>query len=353
MVQQPSGTVTLVFTDVEGSTRLLHELGQEAYREALGEHRRVVREAFSDGYEVDYEGDAFFYAFSSAQAAVDAVEVAMRGLREGPIRIRVGIHTGEPGLDPPKYVGVDVHKAARIMSAGHGGQVLLSRSTRELVRAEAVDLGAHRLKDLEEPVSIHQLGGALFPPLKSLNNTNLPAPARFVRRRERELEEAAGLLASARLVSITGPGGTGKARFAVELGWRQLAHFANGVFWVGLAPLREAALVLEEVRKILGAPGEIPAQIGDKQMLIVLDNFEQVVGAATEVGDLLRDCPNLSVMFARPSGNSSPVSRPSPAAVRSRRLRGRGRGSRRPAEPDREEPPSPHGRALLDVGDDP
>ncbi len=122
---QPSGTVTLVFTDVEGSTSLLEELGMDAYRDALGEHRRVVREAFGAhyGYEVDYEGDAFFYAFASAHHAVSAVSEAMVGLEPGPIRIRVGIHTGEPALDPPKYVGMDVHRAARIMSAAHGGQV--------------------------------------------------------------------------------------------------------------------------------------------------------------------------------------------------------------------------------------
>jgi class 3 adenylate cyclase len=124
MPEQPSGTVTMVFTDIEGSTRLLHELGQEAYRDALAEHRRLVREAFAryGGYEVDYEGDAFFYAFQGATAAVSAVREAMAALAGGPIRIRVGVHTGEPGLDPPKYVGVDVHKAARMMSAGHGGR---------------------------------------------------------------------------------------------------------------------------------------------------------------------------------------------------------------------------------------
>ena len=113
---QPSGTVTLVFTDVEGSTKLLEELGTDAYRDALGDHRRVVRcYAFGlfQGYEVDYEGDAFFYAFASAQHAVSAVSEAMVGLETGPIRIRVGIHTGEPALDPPKYVGMDVHRAAR------------------------------------------------------------------------------------------------------------------------------------------------------------------------------------------------------------------------------------------------
>ena len=163
-VAQPAGTVTLVFTDIEGSTRLLEELGIDAYREALAEHRRVVREACArfDGYEVDYEGDAFFYAFASAQAAVAAVSEAMSGLDGGPIRIRVGIHTGEPALDPPKYVGIDVHRAARIMSAAHGGQVVLSPSTVALLEPgafELSDLGAHRLKDLSTPdPRLHQLG---------------------------------------------------------------------------------------------------------------------------------------------------------------------------------------------------
>jgi class 3 adenylate cyclase len=144
MVEQPAGVVTLVFTDIEGSTRLLHELGQDAYREALGEHRRIVREAFArhDGYEVDYEGDAFFYAFASAREAVQAVVEAQEGLAAGPIQIRVGLHTGEPGLDPPKYVGADVHLAARVMSAGHGGQVLLSAATQAIVDAEVRDLGS-------------------------------------------------------------------------------------------------------------------------------------------------------------------------------------------------------------------
>src|SRR5438445_8840096 len=179
MVEQPSGTVTLVFTDIEGSTRLLHELGQEGYREALAEQRRIVREAFAgrSGYEVDYEGDAFFYAFASAGDAVRAVEEAKLALASGPARIRVGIHTGEPGLDPPKYVGLDVHLAARVMSAGHGRQVLFSAATAALIRAPMTELGEHRLKDFAEPVALFQLGSERFPPLKTISNTNLPRPA--------------------------------------------------------------------------------------------------------------------------------------------------------------------------------
>jgi class 3 adenylate cyclase len=128
VAEQPAGRVTLVFTDVESSTRLLEELGEDEYREALARHRAVVRSAFGAGYEVDYEGDAFFYAFASADAAISAVQTAMDALRGGPIRIRVGVHTGEPRLDAPKYIGMDVHRAARIMSAGHGGQVIVSEA---------------------------------------------------------------------------------------------------------------------------------------------------------------------------------------------------------------------------------
>ena len=159
-VLQPSGQVTLVFSDIEGSTRLLEELGTDAYREALAEHRRIVREAYArySGYEVDYEGDAFFYAFSSAPDAVAAVSAAMAGLEDGLIKIRVGIHTGEPGLDPPKYVGMDVHFAARVMSSAHGGQVVLSAATAEQVELGLADLGEHRLKDIEDAVSLYQLG---------------------------------------------------------------------------------------------------------------------------------------------------------------------------------------------------
>jgi class 3 adenylate cyclase len=144
------GAVTLVFTDIEGSTRLLEELGQAAYRDARSKHREVVREAFGqyEGYEVDTEGDSFFYAFPSATGAVKAVEEALTELEGGPITVAVGVHTGEPGRDGRNYVGLDVHTAARLMAAGHGGQVVLSQSTRELLDDSfvLVDLGEHRLK---------------------------------------------------------------------------------------------------------------------------------------------------------------------------------------------------------------
>jgi predicted ATPase/class 3 adenylate cyclase len=296
--EQPSGTVTLVFTDIEGSTRLLHELGQNAYREALAEHRRIVRDAFVGGYEVDYEGDAFFYAFRSAGEALAAVSEAMRGLERGPIQIRVGVHTGEPGVDPPKYVGLDVHLAARVMSVGHGGQVLLTRTTRDLLDAEVLDLGEHRLKDIQGPVWLYQLGETPFPPLRTVSNTNLPRPASSFVGRQREVEEVASLLRDgARLVTLAGPGGSGKTRLAIEAASDMVGAYRAGVFWVGLAPLREPSLVLETIRQALGATEPLTAHVGEREMMLLLDNFEQVVAAAQDVSFVLRECPNLRLLI--------------------------------------------------------
>src|ERR1043165_9602870 len=178
----PTGVVTLLFTDVEGSTRLLHDLG-DGYGAALQEHRRRLRAVFADheGVEVDTQGDAFFVAFASASNAVAAAADAQRALADGPIRVRMGLHTGEPRLTEEGYVGLDVHKGARIGAAGHGGQVLLSQATKTLVDAEVRDLGPHRLKDLSAPERIYQLViddlPSDFPPLKTLEagSTNLPA----------------------------------------------------------------------------------------------------------------------------------------------------------------------------------
>lgn len=196
MVEQPTGTITLVFTDIEASTQLLHELGQDAYLAALTEHRGIVREAFArhHGYEVDYEGDAFFYAFASAREAVQAVSEAQAALAAGPIRIRVGMHSGEPLLDPPKYVGTDVHLAARIMSAGHGGQVLLSQATQALVPSDVRELGRHRLKDFDETLALYQLGHDAFPPLKTISSTNLPRPVSSFVGREREVADVVAIV---------------------------------------------------------------------------------------------------------------------------------------------------------------
>jgi predicted ATPase len=301
MPAQPSGTVTLVFTDIEGSTRLLGELGEEAYREALAEHRRLVRDAFArfGGYEVDYEGDSFFYAFQSAAAAVSAVHESMARLAPGPIRIRVGIHTGEPALDPPKYVGIDVHTAARIMSAGHGGQVLLSKATRDDVGDDAAwsDLGEHRLKDLEEAVWLFQLGSARFPPLKTISNTNLPRPASSFVGRERELREVTSLLQDgARLLTLSGAGGSGKTRLAIEAAAELVQQFPNGVFWVGLASLRAPELVTETIARTLGSKNGLAEHIAERKLLLVLDNLEQVVEAAPDLVSLVESCPHLRLL---------------------------------------------------------
>jgi predicted ATPase len=297
MAVQPSGTVTLVFTDIEGSTALLDELGAEAFKEALADHRRALRDAFGahSGYEVDDAGDGLFYAFGSGSEAVSAVAQAIASLADGPVRVRVGVHTGEPLLDPPKYVGPDVHKAARIMSAAHGGQVLLSGATRELVAEDVLDLGRHRLKDFPEPVSLYQIGSDRFPPLRTISNTNLPVPLSSFVGREQEVTEVVSLIRddTARLVTLAGPGGTGKTRLALEAAGELVSEFGAGVFWIGLSPVRDPALVVDTIAQTLGAKQELAVHIGEKQLLLALDNLEQVVESAVELAALLRACRNL------------------------------------------------------------
>lgn len=297
---QPSGTVTFVFTDVEGSTTLLDGLGAEAYREALAEHRSVLREVFAahSGYEVDEAGDGLFYAFGSASEAVGAVGRATALLAERPVRVRIGVHTGEALLDPPKYVGADVHKAARIMSAAHGGQVVLSAATHELVLGEMLDLGRHRLKDFPEPVSLYQLGLERFPPLRTISNTNLPVALSSFVGREREVAEVASLVRgkAARLVTLAGPGGTGKTRLALEVAGELVSEFDAGVYWIGLAPIRDPALVLASIVQTLEATQELAEYIGEKNILLVLDNLEQVIDSAVDLAALLRACPKLSML---------------------------------------------------------
>jgi predicted ATPase/class 3 adenylate cyclase len=296
----PSGTVTFLFTDVEGSTKLLHELGAEGYADALAEHRRILREAFAwhGGVEVDTQGDAFFVAFPSAPGALAAAAQALDRLKRGPIRVRMGIHTGTPHVAAEGYVGVDVHRAARIAAAGHGGQLLVSAATAALLRADGLrDLGEHRLKDFDQPVAIYQIGDESFPPLRTISNTNLPRPVSSFVGRERDVEEVASLLRDgARLLTLTGPGGSGKTRLALEAAAELVPQFKAGVFWVGLAALRDPALVTETIAHALGANDGLAEHIGERELLLLLDNLEQVVAASPELASLVEDCPNLRLL---------------------------------------------------------
>ena len=295
----PTGTVTFLFTDVEGSTRLLEEIGDEAYDEALAEHRRIVREACTEhaGVEVDTQGDAFFFAFSTAPAALAAASAMTTALAPGPIRVRIGLHTGEPHVSDEGYVGKEVHFAARVAATGHGGQIVISKATAELVEVQLSDLGEHRLKDIAEAVAIYQLGSERFPPLKTISNTNLPRPASSFVGRELELAEVlARIDKGARLLTLTGPGGSGKTRLALEAATTLVPEYKAGVFWVGLAALRDYALVSEQISQTLGAKDGLAEHIGEREMLLLIDNLEHVIAAAPELSQLLQGCPNLTVL---------------------------------------------------------
>ncbi len=298
----PAGTVTFLFTDVEGSTRLLDSLGEAGYAAALAAHRTVLRHAFTEngGVEVDTQGDAFFVAFPTAPGAVAAAAGATEGLTGGPIKVRIGIHSGTPLVTDEGYVGVDVHRAARIAACGHGGQTLVSAATAGLVgEAELRDLGEHRLKDLSAPERIYQLGETEFPPLKSLYRTNLPVPATPFLGRERELDEVAALLTASdpRLVTLTGPGGVGKTRLALQAAGAAADRFPDGVFWVPLAALRDPSDVLPATAQAVGAKGSLADHIADHRLLLVLDNLEHLTSVAPELAELLAACPNLQLLL--------------------------------------------------------
>jgi predicted ATPase/class 3 adenylate cyclase len=325
MVELPTGTVTFLFSDIEGSTRLLHELG-DRYADALEQHRRLLREAFDrhGGVEVGTEGDSFFVAFARARDGLAAAADGQRALAsyrwpaDLPFRVRMGLHTGEPLVTGSNYVGVDVHRAARVMAAGHGGQIVLSQTTADLSAGDLPeatslrDLGEHSLKDLTLPQRLFQLSvdglPDTFPPLKTLGTrpTNLPAQPTPLIGREREVSELEQLLgrSDVRLVTLTGPGGTGKTRLALQLGAELIEGFAAGVFVVDLAPVRDPALVLSTVAQTLALheqPGQtleetLGEYLRDKELLLLLDNLEQLLDAAPRLAEVLAAASRLKLL---------------------------------------------------------
>ena len=324
MPSLPVGTVTFLFTDIEGSTRLVQELG-DRFRPTLATHHSSLRRAIAAhaGAEVSTEGDAFFAVFPSPIGAVSAAVEAQRELAATPwpdgssVLVRMGLHTGEGELGGDNYIGVDVHRAARIAAAGHGGQVLLSESTRALV-ASAVppdvqlrDLGQHRLKDLPSAEQSDQLvvAGlpAEFPALRTLDTslTNLVEAETPLIGRERELAELIGLLAAARLVTVTGPGGIGKTRLALALGGQTVGQFSDGVVLVPLETFTERSVVAVAIGQAVGArpaaerdpEDALLDQVATRQLLLILDNFEQLSGVAPLVARLLAAAARLRIVI--------------------------------------------------------
>jgi predicted ATPase/class 3 adenylate cyclase len=319
----PTGTVTFLFTDIEGSTRLLQDLG-DRYAAVRDEHAAIVRQAVEAGrgVEVSTEGDSFFVAFASPVGAVRAAVAAQRGLAvhdwapAPPVRVRMGLHTGEGVLGGDNYVGLDVNRAARVAAAGHGGQVLVSDATRGLVEhalPEGVslrDLGPHRLKDIAQPEHLHDLVveglRADFPPPRTLDARRdiLPVQRTSFVGREEEIAEVIGLLDRARLVTLSGPGGVGKTRLAVAVAERLGDRFAAGIVFVPLAGVTRPELALAGIARAVGAdlagtraPLEILVeQVGDDRWLLLLDNLEQVIDVAGDLGELLVRCPGVAIL---------------------------------------------------------
>ena len=321
MTPLPTGTVTFLFTDIEGSTRLVQSVA-DRYGELLAEHCRILRTAIAGagGTEVSTEGDSFFAVFTSAQAAVAAAIDAQQRLatQEWPgsaqVRVRMGLHTGEGVLGGDNYIGLDVHRAARIAAAGHGGQVLLSDTTRSLAASipggAFRDLGPHRLKDLANPEHLFQLEAAglprEFPALRSLDArpNNLPVQLTSFVGRESEIAAVGELLDRARLVTLTGPGGTGKTRLSLQVSAERLTRYTDGVFVVELSPVSDPAMVASAIAAAIGVReatdrplvDTLKESLRDRELLLVLDNFEQVLEAAPLVTDLLGAAPRLRVV---------------------------------------------------------
>ena len=315
----PTGTVTFLFTDIERSTELLEQTG-DRYPELLSQHRQLLRSSWDDrgGHEFGTQGDSFFVVFDQAKEAVHSALGAQLALAQHDwpdgrqVRVRMGLHTGEPALTGEGYVGIDVHRVARICSAGNGGQVLISRATRELLGedlpdgASLRDLGEHRLRGLTQPQRIYQLlapGLATdFPPLRTVDRgpETLPIQPTALVGREEEIEEAWKLLRApdVRLLTLTGPGGTGKTRLALQVATELAVEFTDGVAWVELATLSDPKLVPATIAHALDlgerAEEVVPTlkdHMRSRRLLLVLDNFEQVIGAAPLLVDLLASAP--------------------------------------------------------------
>jgi predicted ATPase/class 3 adenylate cyclase len=325
MADLPTGTVTFLFTDVEGSTKLWGRY-PEAMQATMARHDEVLREVMdsSGGYVFKTVGDAFCVAFSSASHALEAALAAQRALlseeweKIGPLRVRMALHTGSADERGGDYFGPPVNRVARLLSAGHGGQILLSSATKELVRdtlpegARLRDLGERRLKDLFRPERVFQLLSpdlpTSYPPLKTLDTrmNNLPAQPTPLVGRERELKEVRDLLRTegVRLLTLMGPGGIGKTRLGLQVAAELLDEFEDGVFFVALAPIIDPALVASAIAEPLGVveAGDQPLEeslkgyLRGKELLLLLDNFEQVLAGAPLVGELLSVCPKLKVL---------------------------------------------------------
>lgn len=323
----PSGTVTFLFTDLEGSSRLWEEQREQMQR-ALARHDTLLREVIEShgGHVFKTMGDAFCAAFADPAGAVAAALSAQQALATngdlatgaGPLRVRMALHTGTAEQRDGDYFGPPLNRVFRLLSAAHGGQVLLSRVTCELVRdalpegASLLDLGEHRLKDLIRPEHAFQLLApdlpADFPPLRTLDlhPHNLPAQPTPLVGREKELRETLERLQQerVRLLTLTGPGGIGKTRLALQLAAEQIESFPDGVFFVNLAPLTDPALLPSAVAQAIGVREEaerpltetLRAHLQGKRLLLVLDNFEQITPAAPLVAELLGGAAGLKVL---------------------------------------------------------